>query len=58
MGFDTHAHMQLDTTMAESPERAMRLMRTVWDAATRKFRDEVSALQELADQRGDGITIG
>ncbi|HHO54336.1 MAG TPA: M3 family peptidase [Deltaproteobacteria bacterium] len=57
LGFESHAQLQLQSTMAATPERATELMQRVWGAASAKFRAEVAAMQALADARGDEITI-
>ncbi|MEZ4318802.1 MAG: M3 family metallopeptidase [Myxococcota bacterium] len=57
LGFDTHAHLNLEDTMARTPEAAMDLMKRVWGPAVERFRAEVAAMQALADERGDGIVI-
>jgi len=57
LGFDDHADYQLQDRMADTPEKAIELMRKVWPAATEKFREEVAQMQALADERGDDLTI-
>ncbi len=57
LGFDTHAHLVLESTMAKTPDAAMDLMRRVWKAAASAFESEVEQLQALADARGDDLTI-
>lgn len=57
LGFESHAHMQLQSTMASTPDQAIALMERVWAAASAKFRAEVAAMQALADARGDDLTI-
>lgn len=57
LGYDSYAAMQLADKMAGEPQAAMDLLMRVWKPATDKFRAEVAAMQELANERGDGITI-
>jgi len=57
LGYPSFAHFKLDDTMAQEPEAALALMRQVWAAASVKFQREVAAMQALADEEGDGITI-
>lgn len=55
LGFDTHADLRLKPAMAKTPDRARQLLEDIWKAASEKFRTELSALQNLADE--DGITV-
>ena len=57
LGFPTHAHWQLERSMAGGPERAIELMEAVWRAAVRAVGREVADLQAVADAAGAGITI-
>ena len=57
LGFATHAHWRLDNAMAKSPERAMQLMEEVWGPAVAEVKQEVAAMQAIADAEGAGITI-
>jgi peptidyl-dipeptidase Dcp len=43
--------------MAGTPERAVALMEAVWKPAVARVRDEVAALQAVADQEAAGIRI-
>ncbi len=52
LGYKTHAHWRLENTMAATPERAMALMQDVWPAATGRVREEVAAMQAIADKEG------
>jgi peptidyl-dipeptidase Dcp len=49
LGFPTHAHWILDDNMAKTPERAMDLMTRVWKAAAGRVREDVAAMQQIAD---------
>ncbi len=57
LGFDNFAVWRLGDRMAKNPENAMKLMETVWPAATARVAEEVADMQALADAEGDGITI-
>jgi peptidyl-dipeptidase Dcp len=57
LGYPTHAHWRLEDTMAKTPARAMALMEAVWPAAVARVREEVAAMQRVADAEGAGITI-
>jgi peptidyl-dipeptidase Dcp len=57
LGFTDHADYQLQDRMAKTPDRAIALMEQVWPHAVKKFEAEVAEMQQVADARGDGITI-
>jgi peptidyl-dipeptidase Dcp len=44
--------MQLQNTMAKTPERAVELMEAVWTPAVARVREEVADMQALADGQG------
>jgi glutamine synthetase adenylyltransferase len=49
LGYPTHAHWRLEDSMADNPEAAMALMMRIWPAAVARVREEVAAMQALAD---------
>jgi peptidyl-dipeptidase Dcp len=57
LGYETYAHWRLADSMAGTPERAMALMEAVWPAAVARVREEVAAMQAVADAEGAGIVI-
>lgn len=57
LGFESHAHWQLENTMAKTPGAAMQLMEAVWRPAIARVREEVAQMQALADSSGTRITI-
>jgi len=57
LGYPTHAHLQLELTMAKTPERTLELMEAVWGPAVGRVREEVADMQAIADAEGKGITI-
>jgi peptidyl-dipeptidase Dcp len=57
LGYPTHAHWRVEDSMAKTPERAMALMEAVWPAAVARVREEVAAMQAVADAEGAGIRI-
>jgi peptidyl-dipeptidase Dcp len=52
LGYPTHAHWILDDNMARTPDNAMNLMMKVWKAAIARVREDVEAMQKIADQEG------
>lgn len=57
LGYATHAHWQLEHTMAKIPERATELLESVWKPAAARVKEEVADMQALADAEGDEVTI-
>lgn len=57
LGYTNYAQWQLQDRMAKTPENAMDLLMKVWPAATAKVKEEVNAMQEIADSEGKNITI-
>ena len=57
LGYPTHAHWRIERTMAKTPEAAMDLMMRVWPKAVARVRQEVAAMQAIADAEGSGATI-
>lgn len=52
LGYPTHAHLQLEETMAKTPERALKLLRDVWGPAVGRVRQELGEIRELAEREG------
>jgi peptidyl-dipeptidase Dcp len=57
LGYPSHAHLQTEDRMARTPDRATALMEAVWPSAVGRVREEVTAMQAVADAEGAGITI-
>ena len=57
LGYPSFAHYRLDDTMAGTPERALDLLRSVWEPARELAVREAGDLQRLADQEGGGFRI-
>jgi peptidyl-dipeptidase Dcp len=55
LGHISHAHWQLEDSMAKTPEQASRLLHALWQPAVARVREEVADMQQLADR--DGIKI-
>ena len=55
LGHATHAHWQLEDSMAKTPKHASALLHALWQPAVQRVREEVADMQQLADQ--DGIKI-
>ena len=57
LGYPTHAHWQLEDTMAKTPERAVALLEAVWKPAVARVHEEVADMQKIADREKAGIRI-
>lgn len=57
LGYETHAHWQLETAMAGEPATAMRLMEEVWSAAVARAKEEVEAQQKIVEGNGGDFKI-
>jgi peptidyl-dipeptidase Dcp len=57
LGFASHAHWRMSDTMAKDPAKAQELMMRVWPAAVDRAREEVAAMQAIADREGAKIQI-
>lgn len=55
LGYATHAHWQLEDSMAKTPEQALQLLRAMWAPAVARVHEEVADMQQFA--AADGITI-
>jgi peptidyl-dipeptidase Dcp len=50
LGYATHAHLATEAAMVKSPERAVALLESLWTPAVARVREEVAAMQVLADR--------
>ncbi|MHC5653805.1 M3 family metallopeptidase [Stappia sp. ICDLI1TA098] len=57
LGFADFASYKLDDTMAGTPEAVRDLLTTVWTPAVAQAKREAAALQALAAEIGDNVTI-
>ena len=57
LGYDNYAAWRLQNRMAKTPERAIALLEAVWPAAVGRVREEVAAMQKIADAEGTDVTI-
>ncbi|MEO1041468.1 MAG: alpha/beta fold hydrolase [Pseudomonadota bacterium] len=57
LGYPTFAHYQTSSRMAGTPETALDLMMTGWDAVRRDATEEIASLQALVDAEGGDFVI-
>ena len=56
MGYESHAHYQLETRMAKTPEGAEEFLLRVWRPGLARAQEELAAIQALIDADGEGFT--
>ncbi|MEO1014772.1 MAG: M3 family metallopeptidase [Pseudomonadota bacterium] len=56
MGYQSHAHYQLETRMAKTPEIAEEFLLRVWRPGLARAREELADIQALIDADGAGFT--
>ena len=56
MGYESHAHYQLETRMAKSPEAAEQFLLRVWRPGIARAREELADIQALIEADGDSFT--
>jgi peptidyl-dipeptidase Dcp len=54
LGFETSAAFVLDDTMAKTPQAVYDLLKTVWEPAVKKAKEEAGDLQKMMDAEGKG----
>jgi len=54
LGFETSAAFVLDDTMAKTPQAVYDLLKTVWEPAVKKAKEEAGELQKMMDAEGKG----
>ena len=56
MGYESHAHYQLETRMAKTPEAAEEFLLRVWRPGLARAREELADIQALIEADGDSFT--
>ncbi|NRA65036.1 MAG: M3 family metallopeptidase [Pseudobacteriovorax sp.] len=57
LGYENYASWRLADRMAQEPKNAYDLMLKVWPAAVNRVKEEVAAMQAVADAEGAGLKI-
>ncbi len=57
LGYDTVAAYALDDQMAKTPDAAIKLLRDIATAATKKARGEAAKIQAMVDRENGGFTL-
>ena len=56
MGYKSHAHYQLETRMAKTPEAAEAFLISVWEPGLERAREELADIQSLIEADGGEFT--
>ena len=56
MGYESHAHYQLETRMAKTPEAAVEFLLRVWRPGLSRAREELADIQALINADGGNFT--
>ena len=57
LGFKTFADWSLSNTMAQSPQKTLDLMMSVWNPAVEKVHRDVAEMQQIVDAEGGNFKI-
>ncbi len=57
LGFDTYADFVLVNNMAKTPETVFSFLERVWEPASRVAKEELAAMQKIADRKGAGFKL-
>lgn len=57
LGFENFAAYKLDVNMAKTPDAVYDFLMELWEPALKMAKDDVKAMQEIADREGDHIKI-
>ena len=57
LGFDTYADFVLVNNMAKTPETVVSFLQRVWDPALKVAKEELAAMQKIADAEGAGFKL-
>ena len=57
MGYDSHAHFQLETRMARDPQTALNFLLQVWEPGLQRAKEELSDMQALVNAKGDPYKV-
>ena len=57
LGFDTYADFVLVNNMAKTPETVVSFLQRVWDPALKVAKEELAAMQKIADAEGAGVKL-
>ncbi len=57
LGYDTHAHYQLEENMAVEPSRVYKLLGELWKPALQRALEEAADMQRMIDSEGGGFKL-
>ena len=57
LGYDSHAHFSLETTMAKNPETVNQFLADLWSPALARAKSEVYDMQKMIDAEDKGFRL-
>jgi peptidyl-dipeptidase Dcp len=57
LGYETHAHYQLEENMAKNPDTVYKFLHRLWKPALEMAKREAKALQEMIDKEGGNFKL-
>ena len=57
LGYKSHAHYQLETRMAKTPENVVEFLVRVWESGLRKTAKEKAEMQQIIDSEGHDFEL-
>lgn len=58
LGYKSHAHFQLETRMAKTPENALDFLMLVWEPGLARAKEELADMQALVDESDEPYKVG
>ena len=58
LGYETHAHFNLEDRMAKEPSNVYDLLNQIWEPALKKATEEAAMMQEMIDKEGGDFQLG
>ena len=57
LGYESHAHFQLETRMAKTPENALDFLMLVWEPGLARAKEELADMQALVDETDEPYKV-
>lgn len=57
LGYESHAHYQLETRMAKTPDNALDFLQKVWEPGIKRANQEKAEMQEIINEEGGNFEL-